>query len=471
MLIKKTGITATAVMCVMVLGGCAGFGAQRPLAEPLSAASLNLAEQPQQALAAEWWLALNDPLLNQLLAQTLRQSPDIQMALARVAEAEAQLGLARSADSPHIGAEAALNRQRFSEHGMYAGLFGGKYLSSHDLSLKGSWSIDFWGKHRAEVAAALGKRQALQYEAAQAQLLLTNAVLAQYTQWQHLQAQRAVLQQRIGIQQKIEQLLAKRIRAGLLAGQQAYPAQLSVYQMQVQLEVLDAQTLTVKHALAALSGQKPDALDGVQAAAWREVAPLRLTGVGTDVLGQRPDIAAQREALQAQSQLIQAARAEFYPNIELQSLVGLSSVQVTDLFRSGSRVLMLMPSIKLPIFNGGALRAQLAQRQAQYDAQVARYNQTVLNGLRDAANALSDYDSAQRQLALRAVAWQTGQKNSQARARRVQAGLDNQLDWLKSQDEAAALQGQWLAARTQQRLAWVAVHTALGGGFTATHPR
>ena len=175
--------TWMALAVLALLSACAPMGQQKPLAHAIDATSLHLSQGMLPHTQANFWHQLNDPVLNQLLAQTLSDAPDLAATRARIDGAAAQYGLARSQTGPQIAADATYNRQRFSEYGMYAGLFGGQYMNSFDLSLKGAWEFDFWGKHRAQMAAAIGQKNALEYELEQTRLMLAQAVLTQYVQW------------------------------------------------------------------------------------------------------------------------------------------------------------------------------------------------------------------------------------------------------------------------------------------------
>lgn len=190
--------------------------------------------------------------------------------------------------------------------------------------------------------------------------------------------------------------------------------------------------------------------------------------IRADLLGRRPDIAAQRALLESRLQNIQEAKAEFYPNIELKLLAGLSSIDAFNVIRSShAGMLGVLPALNLPIFTSGALRSKLASRNAEYNQQVAAYDQAVLNAMRSAADAVSDYQTLQAQAALQQRAAAIADKAAASSRRRVGAGLDNKLVYLQKQDEALQLkmqavqtQGDWLAA-------WSNVHAQLGGGFQA----
>ncbi len=454
------------MLAVCMLGACAPFGKQSPLEAP-TAYSLPQGQSARIA-RAQWWRQLQDPKLNQLVERTLATSPNLRMAKARFEQAQAQLGVVEAAGKPQIGLDARGFGAYVSHKPSAQNLDTDHTLLLANAALQGSWSLDFWGKNRARIASALGRQQAVVYEAAQTRIELANAVAAQYFAWQGLHAQQQLLSQRLSHAEETEKLLQQRVRANLLPANAVYPAQLMQQQIKSQQLQLERNTARVRHSLAVLSGQTPNALDGQQPST-QTVAPALVVGnIRADLLGRRPDIAAQRALLESRLQNIQEAKAEFYPNIELKLLAGLSSIDAFNVIRSShAGMLGVLPALNLPIFTSGALQSKLASRNAEYNQQVAAYDQAVLNAMRSAADAVSDYQTLQAQAALQQRAAAIADKAAASSRRRVGAGLDNKLVYLQKQDEALQLkmqavqtQGDWLAA-------WSNVHAQLGGGFQA----
>ena len=454
------------LLALSMLTACAQFGNQAPLDAP-TAYSMPQGSQPQAA-KADWWLGLGDSMLNRLMAQTLASSPDLRAARARFAQAQAQLGITEAADKTQIGlvgqgvgayvAPKPTATYGHPDHTLWLA----------NVALQGSWSFDFWGKNRAQVAAAIGQRQAAVYEAEQIRLTLAQAVAAQYFAWQAVNEQQRLLQQRIEAAAESEKILKQRIRAQLLPASAAYPAEQAQQLLQAQQLVLARNAARIRHSLAVLSGQAPNALDGQTPAVQGSPPVFSAGNIKADLLGKRPDIAAQRALLQSRWQNIQAAKAEFYPNIELKLLAGFAHIDAFNLLSgSNSGMLGIVPAINLPIFTSGALQSKLAYRNAEYNQQVALYDQTVLNAMRAAADAVSDYQTLQAQALLQQRAALTSAKNAAAARRRVAAQIDNPLAYLQKQDEALQQAAQAVQVQSDFLVAWSNVHAQLGGGFKA----
>lgn len=462
----QSAVRGLGILGVCVLSACAPFGKQAPLAEPTA---YSLPQGRSASIArAQWWAQLNDSKLNHLVNQALATSPSLRTAQARFEQAQAQLGITESAAKTQVGLAVRGIGTYVSNKPAAQNTDTDHTLMIANAALQGSWSFDFWGKNRAQVAAVLGQRQALVYEAEQIRIELANAVVTQYVAWQGLTAQQQILAQRLNDTAETEKLLKQRIRANLLPPSAVYPVEMAQQQIQAQQLQLERSIAKVRHSLAVLSGSSPNALDGQMPAALKAAPALAAANIRADLLGRRPDIAAQRALLESRSQNIKAAKAEFYPNIELKLLAGLSSIDAFNVISSNhAGMLGVIPALNLPIFTSGALQSKLALRNAEYNQQVAAYDQSVLNAMRAAADAVSDYQTLQGQAALQQRAADIARKTARSTQRRVGAGLENKLAYLQKQDEALQSAAQAVQAQSDLLAAWSNVHAQLGGGFQA----
>ncbi|MBP6116599.1 MAG: efflux transporter outer membrane subunit [Neisseriaceae bacterium] len=460
-------VKTSSLMLALALTGCASMGPEATSMRPLNPTALQLPAGETAPLHEAWWQNLGDAQLNQLIDQAIQQSPSLAIAQSRLSLAEAQVGASRSNLGPQVDLNASGNRQRYSENS--ATPMAGSTLNNYTVSINAAWAFDFWGKHRAQVAAALGTLQAAQFEVAQARLLLVQNLISQYTQWQRLNAQIAVADERINVLNDIQKLLQARVNVGIEAGTALHDNQINVHQLQLQQHTLRAAADRTRHALAALSGQSAQALNQFNPSPLNPVIPVNTQSLRADLLGKRPDIAAQRALLEAASERVRSAKAEFYPNVQLTGLAGYNAISTGDLFDSASHIFTVMPAVSLPIFHSGALRANLAGKRAEYDVAISEYNQSVLNALKEAADALSDWQHGQSEVAEAQLAWISSDKLSKAYQARTQAGLENKLTWLQKQSVSLAQQSAYIDSLATQKLAWNSLNTAFGGGFNSEH--
>jgi len=237
-----------------------------------------------------------------------------------------------------------------------------------------------------------------------------------------------------------------------------------------QLEALDEQIALARHALAALSVQAPNALDALTP----RFAALTMVdlpdALPADLLGRRADISAARWRIEAATRDVEAARAQFYPNINLTAFVGLSSIGLDRLLRSGSQQYGAGPAIHLPIFDAGRLRANLRGKASDLDLAIESYNGTVIDAVRDVADQLGSLQSLERQRREQTLAQTAAELTYDLATQRYRAGLGTYLTVLNA--EASVLTARRLSADLLARAydTRVALIRALGGGYAASVP-
>ena len=454
-------------LTLLLLSACANFGQQPALEKNRDAAELQLPAGRSAQVKQGWWQELNQPLLNDLVSKGLANSPDIKIAAARIAEAEAQWRGAKGAAGVQVGLQANgvaahLSPKPKSDRD---GDNPNHIFSNEMAAVAVSYTFDFWGRQSNLVKSALGMRTAAMYQQEQARLLLSQSIVAQYTQWQSLHEQTEILRQRIAINEQLQQLVLKRIRAGLQPASDEYAITQTVLGLQSALRQTQAEMLRTRNSLAILSGQSPDQLSGINSPNFGRTPVIAVAGLRADILANRPDIAAQRALLRSKYFGIKSAEAAFYPNIEIKGLAGLAHVDAFDLLHSSSRMVGIIPAINLPIFTSGSLQAALSGKRSAYNEQVAQYDKTVLTALQQAADAMSDYQQSVTAVPLQRQAWQIAQKNALASGRRQSAGLDNALTRLQREDIALSAYADFIKTAAWQQQSWNSLHAALGGGF------
>lgn len=457
---------SAALFGLSLTAACAPFGKQVPLDVP-TAYSLPEGESTRE-IRDGWWTQLRDPKLNRLIEEAVRTAPQMRIAQARFEQARAELGVNRAADGVQIGLVSQGIGAYVSPKPSSNTAQTDHTLLAAATALQGSWSFDFWGKNKARIQSALGRSRAAAYEAVQTRLELAHAVAAQYFALQALESQRQTLQKRLQVADSIEKLLKQRIQANILPASALYQTEQARQQLQIQQLRLARNISRLRNSLAVTAGRSPVDLQNWQPSPQAATPVLALDRIRADLLGRRPDIAAQRALLESRAQDVREAKAEFYPNIELKLLAGLSHVDAFDVIKGkSSGMLGIMPALNLPVFTSGALQSKLGARNARFNEQVAVYDQTVLNAMRSAADAVGDYRSLLNQTALQQRMVETAGKSVAASSRRMRAGLENGLVPLQKQDEALQQQMQLVQSRADLLTAWSNVHTRLGGGFQA----
>jgi len=188
--------------------------------------------------------------------------------------------------------------------------------------------------------------------------------------------------------------------------------------------------------------------------------------LGADLLGRRPDVVAARWRVEAATQGVNSARSEFYPNINIAAFIGLNSLGLDRLFNASSRQMGVTPALRLPIFDGGRLRAQLGGRAAELDAAIAQYNGAVLDAVKEAGDAMASIQSLTRQQALQDDAVASAEKAYRFAQERYRAGLGNYLLVLTTENQVLAQRRLAVDLRARQLDTRLVLMKALGGGWT-----
>jgi NodT family efflux transporter outer membrane factor (OMF) lipoprotein len=455
-------------LAAMLLTGCADMQKITPTHTLMSPpdAKLTAADWPQHNAWDEW----SDPVLTQLIDEALQQQPSLQVVRARLVQAQAAVDTADAARGPQVNGAVDLTRQRFSENGLVPPPLAGSVGWVSELRLNASWEWDLFGRQQAALDAALGQSKAAQAEAQAATVLLQANVAAAYVSLARAVEQRALAEAAQRQRMQVEALVRQRIAAGLDTNVELRQAESFAAQTRVDVHAADEQIERLRHALAELTGQPPHALDSLSP----QLAQVRATGLpGTlpaDLVGRRADLVAQRWRVEAAGREVDVARAQFYPNINLIAFVGLSSLGLDQLVKAGSGIYGAGPAIRLPIFEGGKLRANLRSRAAEVDAAVEGYNATLLRALREVADELSSLRTIEQQQRAQDQALAGAEAAFDLAMQRYRAGLGNYLTVLSAETNVLAQRRAAADLKARHLGAEVALSRALGGGYRGELP-
>lgn len=463
----------SALVSALVLGslaGCADFSGITMRAQLRDAASFGLAAPAVNTAApldSQWWRAFGDDTLNQLEAQALQANPSLKLAQARITAAQAAAGLTQAASGPQLSAQLNATQQHYTANGAIPPPLAGSAQSSGTAQLAGSWELDFFGKNRAALQAALGNARAAQADAQAARVLLAAQVAQSYFAWVGLNEQREIASRSLAQREHTLKLVQDRFTAGLDTPLDLRQAQGALPDARLQLALLDEQITLTRNALAALVGEPNQPL-ALITKAQAAIKPISFDGdISTNLLGQRADVTAARWRAQAADQSVDSARAQFYPNINLTAFAGFSSIGLDRLLQSGSQQWGVGPAISLPLFDSGRLRANLGGKTAERDAAVESYNAAVINAVHDVADQLASRQAIAHQQAEQAQAAQAAQDTYAAAQQRYRSGLLNALQVLSAETAVLAQRRQTVDLATRALQNQVALARALGGGLTA----
>ncbi|WP_430445976.1 efflux transporter outer membrane subunit [Sphingorhabdus contaminans] len=421
----------------------------------------------------QWWRLAGDPQLTALIEEGLANSPQVAVAVARIKRAESEAQRAGAARLPSLGAEAEGGLRRQSgNNGLPAQFLPDGWKDYGQASLTFGFDLDLWGRNRAAHAAATSEAHAAVVDAAQARLVLSVAITAAYAELGRFYREYENAASILANRRSTRDLVAQRHGSGLdnLASLRRADAEVALAEQD--LAAISENIGFRRNQLAALVGAGPDRGQTISRPPLAPSTPGGVpAGINTDLLGRRPDIVAARERVEAAASKVKVARAGFFPSINLRALVGLQALGLGNLVDSGSLFGSAGPAVSLPIFQGGAIKAQYSGAWAAYDEAVANYNQTVVTAYQQVADAVTQRDAADKRLAAAKVALAASVDALSLVRRRYEAGLSSYLDVLANERNVHDLRLVVIGLETYERGATLAMIRALGGGFnTAVRP-
>ena len=468
----RARMAVTLVSAAVLASGCAQWPASSPLPEPKTAQAFAAQASFDRTARADWpteqwWRTYGDRQLDALIAEALQDAPDMAAARARLQRAEAFTQLASSALQPQLSANASITSDKLSEnHLLPPSRATGSWNDYGRATLDFRWELDFWGQHRAGLSAATSELEAQRAELAQARLMLASGIASAYAELSRLYAVRELAEQAIAIRRQTAELLARRQAHGLETRGSLRAADAALAATQGQLLAVDEHIALQRNRLAAWLGQGPDRGLSLQPPQLQLDKTFGLPHpLAADLLGRRPDVTAARLLAQAQSSRIEQRKAEFYPNVNLSAFIGVQSLGLDMLSRSGSGMGSVGPAISLPLFSGGRLQGELRGAQAAYAESVARYNATVAHALQEVADAAVSLQALERRLGKTQEAVDAASEAHRVSRNRYEGGLATYLEVLAAEDTLLQSLTQQTQLRAQSLLLDVALNRALGGGY------
>ena len=415
---------------------------------------------PQQA----WWTRYQDAQLNQWVDTALAHSPSLQMAKARLQQSQATVNAVDSSDGLNVTGVLDATEQRYSANYIYPATMGGHTLSSANALITLGTHFDWWDKNHHQLLAAMGQTKVDEAEQQEAANVLSAAVVKSYFQWQWQSAREPLLRSQMGEVAQLARIEEQRIGAGLTAAGT--------------LDGLRAETANLQQELTRASSARDQALAQLKSLVGNtsQFPPLTTQALPKfalapnlalplDLLAHRPDIrAAQMRVTQAQ-ELVESAKADFYPNINLTAMVGLTSLGLNKLLNTGSFNANVAPAIHLPIFDAGRIQAQFQRSRADVELSIASYNQKLASAAGEASDAWARLQGQSKE-----AQWSDEQIRARqhelklAQLRRAQ-GLADGRESRRLNTQLVQLQDKALATQAQTLMAAVDLNKALGGGY------
>lgn len=468
---KRSVIYSFGLPLSFLLAGCApGHDTAAALSPNIPAAHIETGLVAGQWPENEWWKTFHDAQLDSLIARALADAPDMQIARQRVTLAEAQAKMAIAADGPQIDFSADAERQKMSAEGLMgpfaltdpaAGTTGPWYTNG-TLGLTAGWDLDLWGKNRAQVAARIGKVNAQKAELEQTRQLLASSVARLYWDWQTQTAMEKGVNAIKREQQNIIAADRELYQQGITSSVEGVETDINARKSDERLAEIQGKKRAIEARLAALTRTPVVTLSPQPLPAVNTTLPASL---GYELLARRPDLQAAHWYIEASMSEVEAAKAAYYPDVNLMAFLQQDALHLSDLFRSSAQQMGVTAGLTLPIFDSGRLNAHLDIAQAQSNLSVANYNKAVVEAVNQVTRTASEVETLRvKNQHHQQVEADAARVVALARAR-FNAGMlagsrvsEAKIPALQEHIAGVRLQGQYIDATLQ-------LTSALGGGY------
>jgi len=457
-------LTTCAAAAVLLLPGCAlGPNYERPKTTPVATGWRDTAQTLRDSSFANvpWWGVFGDTTLQALIRRALKENQDVHLALARVNEARALLGIQRLEYFPQINVQAGWRKSDGADS-----LLTG--VTNTEMAWLGgglSWELDLWGRLRRLNEAAAANLLATEQGRRSLILTVVSDVARAYLELIELDDQVAITDTQVVIRRQSLTVARSRFQGGLTS-------EMDVRQGENALAVAEGshsralrQRAQKENEISVLLGRTPGGVARGLPLSQQGVPTVIPAGLPAQLLTRRPDVRQAEEQLHAANARIGAAVAAMFPTISLTATGGTISDEVGQLFNSGTGFWRVAPNLLLPVINTGRNRRQVAAERARTEAALAQYQKTVLTAFREVEDQLVAVQRFREEAEAASRASLASRRSVQLAGLRYEGGIDNYLALLDAQRGQLDAQLQESGLQRQYRIAVVQLYKALGGGW------
>jgi outer membrane protein, multidrug efflux system len=414
-----------------------------------------------------WWDLFKDPVLQGLIREALASNQDLALALARVNEARAVVGLARADLYPQINAQATgTYGQQFSKQIVP----GAREIGNYSLAAGLSWELDLWGRVRNAGAAAQADLLATEDGRSAVVLSLVASVAQAYLDLRELDLELEIARSNTATRQDTLSLFEARARGGVASDLEVNQARSDLAVTTAAIPATELAIAVQEHRLCVLLGRIPGPIARGVALTQTATPPQLPAGVPAQLLTRRPDVLAAEQAVMAAGSRVGVARANRLPVLSLTGLIGLNATNGSDLFKADALVWNAGAGLFAPIFQGGRLEAQEQASRAQLEAAVAAYKKTVQVSLAEVADAAAGTRLLGSVRAARADQVKATTTAVRLALLRYQGGVSSYLEVLDAQRQLFDSQLSLAQSQRDELAAVVTLYRALGGGWEQQEP-
>jgi outer membrane protein, multidrug efflux system len=417
----------------------------------------------------DWWRGFRSNELISLMDGAQIYNLDIAVAIAQIVQADAQVGVAGAPLLPSVSGTATAEQIRTAAgSAISGGTVFARTAPFYSPALNASYMLDFWGKSRATMFAAEESATASRYNREVVTLTTMVTVANTYFQILAAQDQLRVAHRNLAAAERILALIKQQFAGGTASQLDVSQQEALVSTERAAIPPLEITLRQNIAALAVLVGRAPANFTVIGGTLTQIAVPRVTPGMPSELLNQRPDIRQAEAQLAASNFSVEAARAAFFPQIQLTAQTGVQSAALASLFGPGAWFYTLSAGLTQPIFDGFLLESQLKQAKGVQLQDLQAYRKAVLSAFADVEKALVALAQSTRQERLQAEAVANSRKAFEVSETQLRAGTVNLITVLQTQQTLLTAENTLAQVRLTKLLAASSLFQALGGGWTPT---
>lgn len=423
---------------------------------------VNVAPEKAASLAdLPWWEVFEDPALQSLVSRAVEGNYDLRAAAARVRQSSSFVGIARSELFPQVGYDGQGTRQRsVIVPGTQPRTFN-FFTGAFNLA----WEIDLWGRIRRATEAAEADFWAAEEAQRGILLSLVSGVAEAYFSLIELDREIQITRAAITSFQKSLDLFQQQYEGGVGSKLAVARAEAALADAAASIPALESQVVASENEINLLLGRDPNSVSRGRPLVAQRVVPQVPAGIPSELLIRRPDLRGAEDRIIAANANVGVSIANFFPRIGLSGLYGSSSVELSDMLNGVPGVWNIAAAVTGPIFTGGLNYEQYQAQVAAWDAEVALYEQAVLQAFAEVSNLLTVQHNLIEQRAERERAVRALQSSVDLSFLRYEIGLASYFEVLEAQQQLFPAEIDLARTHRDQLVVVARLYRALGGGW------
>ena len=472
---------STIAVFVFLLPFCAGCTAVGPDYKPVEVKmpaelpSVEGAEGSTKQVAdpemlAQWWTTLGDPVLSNLIDRAVSDNKDLKIALTRIRQSRATLGVAGKQLEPTVTGAAQYSR---SQSGMPTSedpdpapfSTGTDYFNA---GFDASWEIDVFGKIRRGIEAATAELEASEEGYHGVLVSLVSETASNYVRLRTLQQQLEIVYRNLELQERVLGILEDQEAAGLIGSLRVQQSRYNIESVRARIPEYKISIEETLNTLAILLGELPGTLhEELSTPGPIPVPAVEIAiGIPADILRRRPDIRNAERMLAAQTARVGVATADLYPVFRLSGFLGMTATSTDAFFSDNSPTASITPFVSVPVFNRGEIRDQIEIQSAIQERYLIEYETTVLDAIKEVRDAIIAYGEEHKRFQILDRGADQARSALETVSEQYDSGLVNFLDVLDAQRALLLFEENRVGSRGNVTQDLIRLYKALGGGWT-----